>query len=125
MGKPKKANRSKCSAPSSRKTASRSVRAPSNNKSVFSEHDDFDCLRKELESVDLKIRVLPKDGNCLFRAVADQLFGFFGSGSCSCCDAEEAHSCLRRQCVRYLESHRETYEPFIENDVPFKEYCQT
>ncbi|XP_021752276.1 OTU domain-containing protein 3-like isoform X2 [Chenopodium quinoa] len=48
------------------------------------------------------------------RALADQLEG-----------NEEEHEKYRRMVVQYIEKNRELFEPFIEDDVPFDEYCQS
>ncbi|KAH9711999.1 OVARIAN TUMOR DOMAIN-containing deubiquitinating enzyme 7 [Citrus sinensis] len=48
------------------------------------------------------------------RALADQLEG-----------NEEEHQKYRSMVVQYIVKNRETFEPFIEDDVPFDEYCQS
>ncbi|KNA11224.1 hypothetical protein SOVF_137140 isoform C [Spinacia oleracea] len=107
-------------------------------------------LRAQLDLLDLKIVQVTADGNCFFRALADQLEG-----------NEEEHGKYRRMVVQYImflrvkcelffsysascksrltsgivynggvfvdrnEKYREQFEPFIEDDVPFDEYCQS
>ncbi|PPD90124.1 hypothetical protein GOBAR_DD12944 [Gossypium barbadense] len=48
------------------------------------------------------------------RALADQLEG-----------NEEEHGKYRSMVVQYIVMNREMFEPFIEDDVPFDEYCQS
>lgn len=48
------------------------------------------------------------------RALADQLEG-----------NEEEHEKYRHMVVQYIMKNREMFEPFIEDDVPFDEYCQS
>jgi OTU domain-containing protein 5 len=55
------------------------------------------------------IKKMGEDGACLFRAVADQLFG-----------DEEMHRCVRAQCMDYLESNRDYFEQYVTE--PFEEY---
>lgn len=55
------------------------------------------------------IKKMGEDGACLFRAIADQLFG-----------DEEMHRCVRAQCMDYLESNRDYYEQYVTE--PFEEY---
>eukprot|EP00088_Acartia_fossae_P053899 TRINITY_DN6157_c0_g1_i6.p1 TRINITY_DN6157_c0_g1~~TRINITY_DN6157_c0_g1_i6.p1 ORF type:complete len:682 (+),score=179.93 TRINITY_DN6157_c0_g1_i6:92-2137(+) len=55
------------------------------------------------------IKKMGEDGACLFRAVADQLFG-----------DEEMHRCIRAQCMDYLESNRDYFEQYVTE--PFEEY---
>ncbi|GMN30251.1 hypothetical protein TIFTF001_002736 [Ficus carica] len=70
---------------------------------------DISQFRAQLDALGLKIVQVTADGNCFFRALADQLEG-----------DEEEH-------VKYrsMVENREMFEPFIEDDVPFDEYCQS
>ncbi|KAL5213854.1 hypothetical protein ABZP36_003006 [Zizania latifolia] len=69
-------------------------------------------FRAQLDSQGLKIIQVSADGNCFFRAMADQLDG-----------NEEEHTKYRAMVVQYIKEHRVDFEPFIEYDVPFEEYC--
>ena len=51
--------------------------------------------------------------NCLFRALADQLEG----------DMAE-HSKHRQETVRFMVDHRDDFEPFVEDDVPFDRHSK-
>lgn len=75
---------------------------------------DISKFRTQLDILGLKIIQVTADGNCFFRAVADQLEG-----------NEEEHQKYRSMVVQYIVKNRETFEPFIEDDVPFDEYCQS
>ncbi|OVA15869.1 Ovarian tumor [Macleaya cordata] len=68
----------------------------------------------QLDTLGLKIVQVTADGNCFFRALADQLEG-----------NEEEHRKYRLMVVKYILDHREEFEPFIEDEVPFDEYCQS
>lgn len=70
-------------------------------------------LNAQLGALGLTIVHITADGNCLFRAVADQLEG-----------NEEEHPKYRKMVVDYIEEHREEYEPFLEDEVPFDDYCK-
>ncbi|XP_062184205.1 OVARIAN TUMOR DOMAIN-containing deubiquitinating enzyme 7 isoform X2 [Phragmites australis] len=48
------------------------------------------------------------------RAMGDQLEG-----------SEEEHMKYRSMVVEYIVKHREEFEPFIEDEVPFEEYCDS
>lgn len=63
-----------------------------------------------LKAGGLWIKEVEADGACLFRAFADQLTG---DGS--------VHADYRTKCVDFLESHREDFEPFLDED--FTAYC--
>ncbi|KAK9109241.1 hypothetical protein Sjap_017301 [Stephania japonica] len=75
---------------------------------------DVSEFRSQVDSLGLKIIQVTADGNCFFRALADQLEG-----------NEEEHEKYRLRVVKYIKDHREEFEPFIEDDVPFDEYCQS
>ncbi|XP_072968168.1 OVARIAN TUMOR DOMAIN-containing deubiquitinating enzyme 7 isoform X1 [Typha angustifolia] len=75
---------------------------------------DIAEFRAQLDALGLKIIQVTADGNCFFRALADQLEG-----------NEEEHNKYRSMIVQYIVKHREDFEPFIEDDVPFDEYCQS
>ncbi|XP_073265100.1 OVARIAN TUMOR DOMAIN-containing deubiquitinating enzyme 7 isoform X3 [Populus alba] len=70
-------------------------------------------FRAQLDALGLKIIQVTADGNCFFRGLADQLEG-----------NEEEHGKYRSMVVQYIMNTREMFEPFIEDDVPFDEYCQ-
>uniref|UniRef100_A0A7I4BBB3 OTU domain-containing protein n=1 Tax=Physcomitrium patens TaxID=3218 RepID=A0A7I4BBB3_PHYPA len=71
-------------------------------------------LNEQLSLLGLKVVPVTADGNCFFRAVADQLEG-----------AEEQHSAYRQKAVDYLQEHREDFEPFLEDGIPFDNYLKT
>ncbi|XP_021274696.1 OTU domain-containing protein 3 isoform X3 [Herrania umbratica] len=75
---------------------------------------DISRLRAQLDALGLQIIQVTADGNCFFRALADQLEG-----------DEEQHGKYRSMVVQYIAKNREMFEPFIEDDVPFDEYCQS
>ncbi|VFQ86537.1 unnamed protein product [Cuscuta campestris] len=91
---------------------------PSNNKQTkIKKHGkpvDISEFRAQLDALGLKIVQVTSDGNCFFRAVADQLEG-----------DEDEHAKYRSMVVQYIRRNRETFEPFIEDDVPFVEYCES
>ncbi|KAF8033913.1 hypothetical protein BT93_C0251 [Corymbia citriodora subsp. variegata] len=71
-------------------------------------------FRAQLDALGLKIVQVTADGNCFFRALVDQLEG----------DRDE-HGKYQSMVVQYILKNREMFEPFIEDDVPFDEYCKT
>ncbi|KAK9054103.1 hypothetical protein SSX86_025180 [Deinandra increscens subsp. villosa] len=71
-------------------------------------------FRAQLDALGLKIIEVTADGNCFFRALADQLDG-----------DEDMHEKYRKMVVQYIMKNRESFEPFIEDEVPFDEYCQS
>ncbi|CAA7407595.1 unnamed protein product [Spirodela intermedia] len=75
---------------------------------------DISQFCSQLDSLGLKVTEVTSDGNCFFRALADQLEG-----------DENAHQKYRHMVVEYIQMHKEDFEPFIEDEVPFDEYCKS
>ncbi|KAK4527259.1 hypothetical protein GAYE_SCF37G5181 [Galdieria yellowstonensis] len=67
--------------------------------------DDSPFLRERLSSLGLGIKTVEKDGNCLFSAVSDQLYG-----------TPEFHRDLREAVCGFLQSHEEEYSSFVEEE---------
>jgi len=74
--------------------------------------DDSISLAHQLAPLGLQVREIPGDGNCLFRAVSDQLEG-----------NSRNHLEYRVNTVTYMEHFREDFEPFVEDDVPFDRHA--
>eukprot|EP00644_Phytophthora_capsici_P016716 jgi/Phyca11/122088/e_gw1.47.370.1 len=74
-------------------------------------------MRKQLSNVGCKLHIhafcLQADGNCLFRALGDQLYG-----------DQHQHAQVRKNIVNYLEQHRSDFEPFMEDEEKFEKYCE-
>ncbi|XP_035697360.1 OTU domain-containing protein 3-like isoform X2 [Branchiostoma floridae] len=77
-------------------------------KSYLEDDENFAGFANQLAVMGLKIRDIPGDGNCLFRALNDQLEGHSNN-----------HLQHRREVVEYIIQHRQDFEPFVEDDVPF------
>ncbi|XP_026870323.1 OTU domain-containing protein 3 [Electrophorus electricus] len=75
------------------------------------EGEEFVSFSNQLKALCLKLREVPGDGNCLFRALADQLEGH-----------SREHLRLRQETVQYMMTHRQDFEPFVEDDVPFTKH---
>ncbi|KAL0395816.1 UNVERIFIED_CONTAM: OVARIAN TUMOR DOMAIN-containing deubiquitinating enzyme 7 [Sesamum calycinum] len=75
---------------------------------------DTSDFRAQLDVLGLKIIEVTADGNCFFRALADQLEG-----------NEDEHEKYRNMVVRFIKNNREMFEPFVEDEVPFDEYCRS
>ena len=70
-----------------------------------------DKFANQLSKLDLYLHDNPGDGNCLFRALGDQLEGH-----------QENHFKHRCDVVEYMVKHRDTFEPFVEDGIPFNRY---
>uniref|UniRef100_A0A8D0DK29 OTU domain-containing protein 3 n=1 Tax=Salvator merianae TaxID=96440 RepID=A0A8D0DK29_SALMN len=68
-------------------------------------------LAGQLQALGLRLREVPGDGNCLFRALGDQLEGH-----------SRNHLKHRQETVEYMIKQREDFEPFVEDDVPFEKH---
>lgn len=75
------------------------------------EEEEFVSFTNQLQALGLKLREVPGDGNCLFRALGDQLEGH-----------SRNHLKLRRETVEFMIAQRHDFEPFVEDDVPFEKH---
>ena len=73
-------------------------------KNKDNDDDDDPELESQLASTNLTLRTITGDGNCLFRAISDQMTG-----------TEKNHAKLRREAVEYVKSNRDDFAPFIED----------
>ncbi|KAI1231391.1 hypothetical protein IHE44_0007838, partial [Lamprotornis superbus] len=72
---------------------------------------DSGGLAGQLRALGLKLREVPGDGNCLFRALGDQLEGH-----------SRNHLQHRQDTVQFMVRQRGDFEPFVEDDVPFDKH---
>ncbi|XP_070633796.1 OTU domain-containing protein 3 [Bos indicus] len=73
--------------------------------------EEFVSFANQLQALGLKLREVPGDGNCLFRALGDQLEGH-----------SRNHVKHRQETVDYMIKQREDFEPFVEDDIPFEKH---
>ena len=69
------------------------------------------AFKRQLARFGLKVKEIGADGNCLFRALSDQLKG-----------NEKHYSVYRQQCADYIEENKELYKFFIEDDENIEDY---
>ncbi|OWF40310.1 OTU domain-containing protein 3-like [Mizuhopecten yessoensis] len=81
--------------------------------SYLSDDGNFPSFKMQLSKIGLQLRDIPGDGNCLFRALGDQLEGHGRN-----------HFKYRYDVVNFMSEHREDFEPFVEDDVPFDRHIQ-
>ena len=72
---------------------------------------DENEFQRSLASLNLKITTILGDGNCLFRAIADQVFG-----------NEELHEDIREEIIDYIKDHESFCANFIEDNESFSSY---
>eukprot|EP00300_Choanocystis_sp_HF-7_P013894 c18492_g1_i1.p1 GENE.c18492_g1_i1~~c18492_g1_i1.p1 ORF type:complete len:350 (+),score=95.47 c18492_g1_i1:28-1050(+) len=70
-------------------------------------------MNERLRPLNLELSDVESDGNCLFRAIADQLEG-----------DESLHKTYRQKILEFIRTNREDFEFFIEDDEPFDDYLQ-
>jgi hypothetical protein len=71
-------------------------------------------LNSQLRSMGLYAANTMGDGNCLFRALSDQLYGY-----------PHQHNILREQVCDYLATKADRYAAFIDVEKPFEDYVRT
>ncbi|KAM7537610.1 hypothetical protein Aperf_G00000064089 [Anoplocephala perfoliata] len=85
-------------------TTTRSSNTSSSSSSTSSTEfsESLSKFNRQLNTLGLRLRSVPRDGNCLFSAFADQLTG-----------RAQDHVRLRQQAVDYLRKHRREIRPFL------------
>ncbi|WCJ31234.1 OVARIAN TUMOR DOMAIN-containing deubiquitinating enzyme 7 [Euphorbia peplus] len=99
------------------KTRQQKSSKPNKNSHHVKKHGkqaDITQFQAQVDALGLKVIQVTADGNCFFRALADQLDG-----------SEDEHGKYRSMVVKYIMKNREMFEPFIEDEIPFDEYCQS
>jgi hypothetical protein len=87
-------------------------RKGSHSESGNEEELDLESLNVLMKKNGLYIRDVTADGNCLFRAVSDQLYG-----------NEKNHFELRAKATRYMSLHPGAFKPFIDTSTQsFEDY---
>ncbi|XP_039251603.1 OTU domain-containing protein 3-like [Styela clava] len=81
--------------------------------SYLSEDVNYGGFSNHLALLGLKLRDIPGDGNCLFRALGDQMDGH-----------SDNHLRHREEIVKYMTEHRSDFEPFVEDDIPFNRHVE-
>jgi OTU domain-containing protein 3 len=72
---------------------------------------EFDLFLDQLKLIGLTIKDVAGDGNCLFRAIADQMEG-----------NPNKHPTYRKRICEFIDANRDDYEPFLEDDELWEEY---
>ncbi|KAJ9177900.1 hypothetical protein P3X46_009830 [Hevea brasiliensis] len=89
--------------------------ADEQNPCFASSYDDLERERQfEIDirrSKGLEVKRMLEDGNCLFRAVADQVYG-----------DSEVYDLIRQMCIDYMERERDHFSQFITEG--FTSYCK-
>ncbi|XP_077998534.1 OTU domain-containing protein 3-like [Glandiceps talaboti] len=88
------------------------MRKQRKDKSYLAEDENFASFATQLQTRGLQLRDIPGDGNCLFRALGDQLEGHTRN-----------HIRQRQDTVQYMIDHRDDFEPFVEDDIPFDRHA--
>ena len=83
-----------------------------NRKFITSNKDQEEKIKNNLEKLNFFIKKIEGDGNCMFRAVSDQIYG-----------NEEYHYIIREKCMKYLLIERKFFSQFVEGgDKEFDNY---
>ncbi|XP_077312463.1 OTU domain-containing protein 3-like isoform X2 [Lithobates pipiens] len=89
------------------------VKERKNRAGEAADPEEFVSFTNQLQVLGLRMREVPGDGNCLFRALGDQLEGH-----------SRNHLKHRQETADYMIRHRNDFEPFVEDDVPFGKHAQ-
>jgi len=102
----------------SNKKSEREIRAAlrrqkKDRKNGLVEYDDFSSLNNQLNTLGLNLKQITGDGNCLFRALGDQLDG-----------NSQNHESHRASVVNYMRANRNDFEPFMEDNATFEDHLR-
>ncbi|GAA5814957.1 hypothetical protein MFLAVUS_008460 [Mucor flavus] len=75
--------------------------------------DDPEDLDTQLKSRGLSTKNITGDGNCLFRALSDQYYGY-----------DSNHKSIRQEVCQFLKDNEEEYKFFVEDDQSFEHHIQ-
>ena len=67
--------------------------------------ENTQLLTEQLRALGLYAASTLGDGNCLFRALSDQLYG-----------TDSYHRKLRQEICDWIENHKARYEPFVDDE---------
>ena len=103
----------------SKKRVEREIRAAhrrnkKEKQQMANDFDDFSSLNNQLGTLGLTLKQIPGDGNCLFRALGDQLHG-----------NSNDHFLYRTKVVNYMKQNRQDFEPFVEDDLSFDSHLSS
>jgi OTU domain-containing protein 3 len=90
--------------------AKRTIRKEMNRHKTYDTPEELE-FKNMLEALQLQIRHVDGDGNCMFRSIADQLTG-----------SEQNHYEFRSKVVDYIEVEEEHFKLFMEDDESFDDY---
>ena len=83
-----------------------------NRKFITLNEDQEEKIRENLQKINFLIKQMGGDGNCMFRAVSDQIYG-----------NEDYHNIIREKCMDYLMIERDFFSQFVEGgDKEFENY---
>lgn len=86
---------------------------PGDKKWYCNKDGDFKSFNLQLHAQGFELRDVAGDGNCLFRALADQLNG-----------DEKMHGKHRKEAVEYMRKNKDDFAPFLVETVTFEKYLQ-
>ena len=81
---------------------------------VFEWKTELFKLKQQLRPFGLEVREITGDGNCLFRAISDQMTG-----------SENMHSEYRNLACEFMSNNSEDFAPFVEDDQTFESYISS
>ena len=83
------------------------------NKKNRHNNDKDQKFKDELKHLGYFIREVRGDGNCLFRAVCEQVE-----------NNEKNYKNYREKCIEYMENNPDKFKPFIEDDETYEKYLE-
>lgn len=82
--------------------------------SYLADDENYPSFSNQVVKLGLQLRDIPADGNCLFRALGDQLEGHGRN-----------HYSHRLKVVDYMSKNKKDFAPFVEDNIQFEHYLYT
>ena len=76
--------------------------------------NDVANSKLHLKQIGLELKEIKGDGNCLFRAISDQLFG-----------NEDHHMDLRQKAVEFIKNNQDEARHYIEENKSFEDHVES
>lgn len=82
--------------------------------------EETSIINSKVASMQLHVKEVIADGNCLFRAIAEQL-----ALTDPAMKSPSAYKVIRRKAANYLRDHEDDFKFFLEDNVNYSHFCDT
>ena len=80
--------------------------------------EEIDAINAKVSHLQLHVKEVAADGNCMFRAIAEQL-----AFTDPLMKSPTAYKVIRRKAADYLRDHEDDFKFFLEEDIDYETFC--